>query len=1002
MKFYIKLLRNFSKKRILFFFFIFNFLYVFSQNSSVSGIVVDSNGIPLPGVNVLVKGMSIGASTDFDGYYNLENLPNDATELIFSSVGMTTQEILIDGRTNINITLVDDLVSLDEIVVVGYGVQKKSDINGSVSVIDVDKAITQPTSDFSEMLRGQAAGVRITQNSARPGGSSNIVIRGRNSILGGNSPLFVVDGVPTDNIQDLNTDDIESIEVLKDASSQAIYGARASNGVILVTTKKANEGKLKVSFSSFVASETLQRNFELYNPPEWVQLRREAFRTANDNGQYEYDDFVFSDLQIDVIQNGNYVNWEDLTMQDGQVFSNNLSLRGGDANTKTYINLGYFDHSGIIPGSNYKRGSIRAKLDQKVNDKFNLSANLYLTSRKENKESGSLNWTLLPPVAKAFDDDGEILRYPLGDFQLYNPLWNMREYINDFESNKMSINLIGQYSISESLKYRMNAYFYRNNAFEGEYLTSKHQGGVASTGRATIINFSNKEYLIENILTYNKSFDEENNMDITFVQSINETGYSFTRTRATGFATDYLGYNGIQGAENNLQVIRNANERAILSFMGRLRYNLKDRYLLTATARYDGSSVFSQNNKWGFFPSVALGWKIHKEDFLNENSDINELKFRLSYGSVGNQAISPYQTLGIANQYLYVFGGETNVGYLPGTDLPNPNLRWETSTTLNAGLDFGFFKNILTGSIELYNTKTTDLLVNRTVAGSLGYNTTTYNVGETKNYGTEILLSADIIREENLSWNVTGTFANNKNEIVALYGEVDEFGNLMDDVSRERFIGHPINVIYQYAFDGIWQVGDDIANSHMPDAQPGDIRVRDVSGPNGVPDGELTADDKIIINQDPDWFGSISSSLKYKQFELFTDFYFVQGAKKSNSYLAAYEDGGTLQGNFNGIKVDYYTPENPSNTYPRPNRTTPSFLYALAVQDASFIKLRTLQLSYHMPESVVSFLNLDSFKIYASATNLITLTDYKSYNPEVNPGAYPDGREITVGIKLDL
>ena len=267
------------------------------------------------------------------------------------------------------------------------------------------------------------------------------------------------------------------------------------------------------------------------------------------------------------------------------------------------------------------------------------------------------------------------------------------------------------------------------------------------------------------------------------------------------------------------------------------------------------------------------------------------------------------------------------------------------------------------------------------------------------NYGTEILLSADIIREENLSWNVTGTFANNKNEIVALYGEVDEFGNLMDDVSRERFIGHPINVIYQYAFDGIWQVGDDIANSHMPDAQPGDIRVRDVSGPNGVPDGELTADDKIIINQDPDWFGSISSSLKYKQFELFTDFYFVQGAKKSNSYLAAYEDGGTLQGNFNGIKVDYYTPENPSNTYPRPNRTTPSFLYALAVQDASFIKLRTLQLSYHMPESVVSFLNLDSFKIYASATNLITLTDYKSYNPEVNPGAYPDGREITVGIK---
>ena len=998
----IKLFIKATKTNILVWLLLLSFTNVFGQNPSVSGTVLDSNGIPLPGVNVIVKEKSIGASTDFEGYYIISNLPSDASELIFSSVGMTTQEIAIDGRTVINITLIDDLVSLDEIVVVGYGVQKKSDINGSVSVIDVDNAMTQPTSDFSEMLRGQAAGVRITQNSARPGGSSNIVIRGRNSILGGNSPLFVIDGVPSSNIQDLNTDDIESIEVLKDASSQAIYGARASNGVVLVTTKKANKGELKVSFNSFVASETLQRNFELYNPPEWVQLRREAFRTANDNGEYEFDDFVFSDLQIGVIQSGNYIDWEDLTMQDGQVFSNNLSLRGGDENTKTYVNIGYFDHSGIIPGSNYKRGSIRAKLDQKVNSKLNLSTNIYLTSRKENKESGSLNWVLLPPVAKAFDDDGQISRYPLGDYQLYNPLWNMREYINDFESNKMSINLIGDYSISESLTYKMNAFAYRNNAFEGEYLTSKHQGGVASTGRATIINFSNKEYLIENILTYNKSFNQDNNIDITLVQSVNKTGYSFTRTRATGFATDYLGYNGIEGAENNLQVIRNANERAILSFMGRLRYNLKDRYLLTATARYDGSSVFSQNNKWGFFPSFAFGWKMHKEDFLSENNDINELKLRVSYGSVGNQAISPYQTLGLASQYLYVFGGETSVGYLPGTDLPNPNLRWETSTTFNAGLDFGFLKNHLTGSIEIYNTKTTDLLVNRTVAGSMGYNTTTYNAGETRNYGTEILLSADVIRSDDLSWNITGTFANNKNEIVALYGEVDEFGNLMDDVSRERFIGHPINVIYQYEFDGIWQIGDDIVNSHMPDAQPGDIRVKDVSGPDGVPDGLLTADDKIIINQDPDWFGSLSSSLKYKQFELFTDFYFVQGAKKSNSYLAAYEDGGTLQGNYNGIKVDYYTPENPSNSYPRPNTTTPSFLYALAVQDASFIKLRTLQLTYYMPESVLSFLNLDSFKIYASATNLITLTDYKSYNPEVNPGAYPDGREITIGIKLDL
>lgn len=978
--------------------------HVYKVDREIRGTVTDPDGNPLTGVNIVIKSQpGRGAVTDFDGKYKLE-ISEDSVTLIFSYIGYETQEVTVVNQQVLDIVMKESISRLDEIVVVGYGTQKKSDVTGSVAVVDVDKAMTQPTTDFSEMLRGQAAGVRITLNDPRPGGNSNIVIRGNNSILGGNSPLFIVDGVPLDNINDINTEDITSIEILKDASAQAIYGARASNGVVLVTTKRGKEGKLSISYNGYYSNEKLVRNFDLYSGEEWIQLRREAFRTSNENGEYEPDDFVFSPIQLDVMNTKNYVNWEDLVMRSGTISNHNVSLSGGSKQTKAYASLGFFDQKGVIPGSDFLRGSARINLDHRISDKLSLQSNVFLTTSKQNIESGTLQWIVLPPVSRAFDENGQIVRYPLGDNQnsYTNPLWNMRESTNENKSNSMDLNLSGSYDITDGLSYQLNSSLRRKSTDGGYYFSSLHSSGLADHGRASIWGGLREEYLLENILTYDKEFNQNNHLDITAVQSANKIKYGFSQTTATSFATDFLGYNGIEFAENILPVERNAHERSLVSFMGRIRYNLYERYLLTLTARADGSSVFSESNKWGYFPSIAVGWKMHHEPFLAHIDHLDELKFRASYGSTGNEAIQPYQTLGLASPFLYVFGGQTAAGYLPGTNLPNPNLKWETSTILNLGLDFGFFNNKLTGSIEVYNTSTTDLLVDRSVSGTTGYSTSIYNAGETLNKGIEALITGHLIRSSAWDWSLTTNVSANRNEIVALYGERDEDGNLLDDIGKDRFIGEPINVIYQYAFDGIWQEGDDIENSHMPDAMPGDVRVKDLSGPDGVPDNKITADDRVITAEDPNWYGSLSSSLRYKNLELLAEIYTVQGAMKVNPWLAEYNFGGTLQGDLNGIKVDYYTPEHPSNTYPRPRTTTPSHLYALAVDDASYVRLRTLQLSYRLPGNLLDRLGIQNIRLLVTGTNLITWTEYKSYSPEINPGSYPDGREWTVGLKVDF
>lgn len=966
---------------------------------TVSGRITDERNAPIPGVNIIEKGTSNGTSSDADGRYSI-NVENENAVLIFSSIGFITQEIAVNNQSVIDVTLAEDILSLQEVVVVGYGTQLKSDVMSSVATVNVDKATSLASTNVSEMLRGQAAGVQITLADPRPGGSSNILIRGTNSIQGGNSPLFVLDGYPIADINDVNPDDIVSIEILKDAAAQAIYGARASNGVVLITSKRGKEGRMNVSYHGYTSVSKLTKNFDLYSPLEFAQLRREAQRTTNGGGvTYLDDDVIFTEFELEALQNKNFVNWEDLVLRNARINSHTVSVSGGTEASRIYSSLTYFEQQGLIPSSGYKRGSFRLNLDQRISEKFSLETNLNLLTDKQDIESSSLDFITLSPLAKPYDENGNLVKFPLGPSSLtINPLWNIRESTNDLKTNSFFLNVAGKYQIANGLSYKLLTMVNRMATDQGIYLTRLHSQGTIPQGAATVANSLREEYLIENILTYEKQINPDHRIDLTAVQSVNQIDDSRTTTTGTTFANDLLGYDGISDAIN-----KNANrvetQRRIVSLMGRIRYSLYDKYLLTVTGRYDGSSVFAESKKYGFFPAVAVAWKLHNESFLSGVSALDELKFRVSYGSVGNQALNPYSTLGTVGSFPYVFNGATTAGNIPSSVLPNPNLTWETSSTFNAGFDFGFLGNRVTGSIEYYKTKTTDLLVDVSLSGITGFSSTITNGGESQNSGLELLITGNVIRNSDLRWNVTTIFTQNRNKILKT-GIVDEDGNPKDDIARRRFVGQPINVIYEKKFDGIFQTQEEIdasAQKNQVGIIPGSVRVVDKNG-----DGVITDDDNYIFGMDPKWFGSVSTNVEYKRFELFADLYIVQGAIRSNNYLAQYEAGGSLQGILNGIKVPYWTPENPSSQYPRPSATTPSYLYSIAVQDASYVRLRAISIGYNLPVSVLSKIRINSFKVYAMANNLFTLTDYKSYSPEVNPNSFPDAKSYTFGVRVGL
>lgn len=978
----------------------------------IKGTVTGENGQPLQGATVLIKGKSTGTKTDVNGNFTINAEPNAV--LIISYVGYETTEVNVKNLTTISVQLVPSIATGEQIVVVGYGTQKKSDVTGAVSKVDLEKATAIPTTNVAEMIRGQAAGVQVTLGSARPGGTSDILIRGTNSITGGNAPLIVLDGFPIPDINDVNPDDIASIEVLKDAASLAIYGARASNGVILITTKKGKAGKFRVTSNNYITTQKLTKNFNLYNAEEFAQLRREAIRTSNSPQDYSPDSINFggstNSPEYKNFIKGNYVNWEDVVLRTGLINSHTVTMSGGSENTKIFSSINLFNQSGLIPTSGYKRGTFRINLEQKLNDKISIAANINLLTDKQKRESSSLDFITISPFTGPYDDNGDLVRDLAGanaSSSSINPLWNIRESDYDIKTNLFNINLVGNYKISKNFSYKLNTLLSRRYNDLGQYLSRLHSVGDGMMGIATVSNTLREEYLVENILNYKGEISKDHRFDVTFVQSVNQRNSSETETVGTGFTNDILGYDGITNAINS-KTTRDEAQYRLASFMGRLRYTLLDKYLLTFTSRYDGASVFAKNNKSAFFPAVAVGWQMHKEGFLKNVKAINEMKLRLSYGAVGNQSLQPYTTLGVVNPFPYIFNGTLFSGYLPGNQLNNLNLTWETSTTFNAGLDFGFLKNRLTGSIDYFKTRTTDLLVDKSLSGSSGYSNTITNGGESKNNGLEIMLSGNIIRNKQLTWNVTTIFTRYRNEIVKT-GIVGVNGEQKDDLSRRRFVGHPINNIRTYIFDGIFQTDAEAQASAQgtlggtvnPFQNPtglvaGAIRLKDVNG-----DGVINDNDQVIVATDPKWFGSVSTSVNYKNFDLLADLFIAEGAMKNNPYLSSFNEGGTLQSVRNGIKVNYWTPENPSNTFPRPNYSAaPPNVSSLGLRDASYVRLRTLSVGYNFSTAMLSKIKLSNIRAYVTASNLFTITEYKSYSPENNPGDFPDTRSFTFGLNI--
>ena len=995
-----------------------------SEKTITGKVLSADDNMPLPGASVIATGTANGVSTDFDGNFSI-TVPNNTNNLSVSYIGYKTKNVVITSNT-LTILLNVDTSQLDEVIVVGYGTQRKSDIVNAVAVTDLTKATLSPTSDVNEMLRGRIAGLQVDVGGGtlRPGGTSEIIFRGQGSIEGNVSAIYVVDGIIRDGgIEDIDPDDIESIEFLKDASAQAIYGSRGANGVVLITTKRGKSGKISVNYHGFITTKSIERNFDVYSGQELAQLRREAVRTNRADDTYPNDEDIFSEVELENIANNQFVDWENELVKKGVVNSQAISISGGTESTKVFGSINYFKEEGIIPTSAYTRKTLRLNVDQKLSDKFSVNFDLNLLN-DDTDRAANVNVITTSPLGSAYNDDGSIKQFPSGEeLSAVNPLWNLREQNNEEKGNDFVINVTPIWQITDNLQYQLKTNVTRRTSERGQYLSSLSSAGDDVDGIARIENRLSESYLIENILTWDKAFNDNNKLNITLVQSAQENKFSRTFTEGQGFTNESLGYDGITNAIGNVTVERDKNKQRLASFMARMRYNLMDKYLFTVTTRSDGASVNSADNKWSFNPAASFAWKIHKESFLDESNSVEELKLRLSYGSLVNDLGRAYTSLFTAEGQNYIFDGESASGYSPSVILPNTDLKFERITTANIGLDFSLFERVLSGNINWYDARTTDLLLRRGVPSITGFQYTFFNAGELQNTGIELGLTANIFNKEDFKWSVSTNWSNNRNKLVKLYNDGD--GNPIErDDSYGYYVGQPVGVIYQYDFDGIWQEGDDFANAPQANPEsslvqdnlsPGDIKIKDTNGVDdegnmtGIPDGKITPEDRVFTDPNPDWFGSLSTTLAYKGFDLLLDFYAVEGATKVNPFLSEFNNGGTLSGKVNGVKVDYYTPENPSSSFPRPNfDATPLYLNALAVRDASYIRLRTVSLGYTLSETVSERLNFDQIRFYVTGTNLFTDTDYIGYSPEVNirstfsnaDTGYPDATSFTFGVKV--
>lgn len=965
-----------------------------AQNSrKISGKVSAQTGAtPLAGVTVLVKGTTTGTTTDATGHYSL-SLSAGKTTLVFSFIGYDKKEVNVSGKTTVNVSMVTNEKALSEVVVVGYGTVRKKDLTGAVSSIGGDELAKKGTTSPMAALQGKVAGVNITANSGLPGSSYNIDIRGVNSLTGG-KPLFVVDGVITDNIDFLNPAEIKRIDILKDASSTAIYGSRGSNGVVIITTKtgKGMNGEVHFNYDGYVGIRTFTHMPHFLNAQDGITytMNRGITKNLYQGAPLEAPDNLFGfpssgsahDYWVNVLKNKNYTDWVDLLTKPSIQTNHFISASGGTDKMSFMVGAGYQGDNGNVPGQNYKKYNFKLDVDAHVSDQWSMggSINMAYTQRQLRSENVEKQLFRMPKWAPAYDTAGQMIQEPMvGISGNVSPLAEMKYNKDNTEDYYIISNFYLQFHPVDWLKLKSS--FSPNAHFSevGEYwdpLSTKSSAGGQLTKDKTL------SYIWDNQLTADKQFgDNHINYDFIYSMQMDRSDELYGFGWELPFNSEY--YN--LGSATYLNTSSNYQRSSLMSFTNRLNYSYKDKYLFTATARWDGSSKLAPGHKWAFFPSAAVAWRLSQEDFIKAIPSISNLKLRLSYGYTGNNNISPYTTQFTVNtQTYYDWNGQLANGFKP-SEIANKDLTWERTREWNLGLDFGLFNDRITGEANAYDRLSLNLLMQRKLAVPTGWASMMDNVGSVSNKGIELQLRTINIQSSNFRWETNFTFATNRNRIVELYGKKE------DDVANRWFIGQPVKVVYAMVFDGVWQ--KDELKGYSADQQrtmEGTAKVKDLNGDGKI---DIDHDMKVLGSPLPSWTGGLSTSFTYKNWVLSMDFYTKQGIFTFSPFHKEFTDFNSKQ----ILDVPYYMRANPftkarySNTYPQPaymgqywGEDAGSYGYPGFNKDASFVRLQNVTLAYNLSKVFLQRLNcgINEVRVYFNALNPYVLTKYDGYDPE--------------------
>ena len=990
---------------------------------------------PLPGVNVLAKGTTQGTVTDVDGNYQL-TVSDEVTTLVFSSIGYTTEEVAINGQGTIDLVLMPDIQSLSEVVVVGYGTQKKSNLTGAVSSIKASEIQETPITSIDQGLVGRASGVMVTQTSGMPGAVASIRIRGSSSLQGGNEPLYVIDGFPVYNgggygntggnarmsgLATINPADIESIEILKDASATAIYGARAANGVVLITTKSGKEGRDQITLDAYYGSQSVVRQIDVMNALQYAELVNEAY--TNDGLAPVYD----SDQLAALRANPQGTDWQDEVFRTAPIQNYQLTFSGGDKKTNYSISGNYFNQQGIIRNSGFSRYSGRINIARNVLDNLKVGTNLNVSRTLSNAavtDAGGQQGVVTAamkfnPVLPVYENEARGIYTPVNTpgIILANPVATADEQVRQSTMLRLLGNLYGEWEFVKGLTAKVSFGTDLVNTKFNTFIPSNifESGGVAE---ATIRGGYTTNWLNENTLRWDKQLASGHTLSvlggITFQQNI----YEEVAASSQEYVNNVLEENALGSGAIYNQPSSLSTEWSLVSYLGRINYNINEKYLLSFNSRVDGSSRFGANNKYAFFPSGAIAWRLIEEDFIQDLNLFSNLKTRVSYGITGNQEIGLYESLPTLTNTTYTLGRSLVTGFYPNT-IPNPDLRWEKTSQFDVGLDFGFWNERLRFTTDYYYKKTTDLIYDVAVPYVSGFGSSLQNIGSVQNQGVELSIESDLVATQDFRWSSAFNISFNRNKILELGGESYKDvgagdGHLKTGSVHRLIVGEPIGLFYGYVFDGIFQNQTELdAGPQGPTNWIGGRRYLDLSGPDGAPDGIVNAtDDRTIIGDpNPDFFGGFTNTFSYRGVELnvFMQYSYGNDIFNYNAIELELPSGGQ---NVYADLVNRWTPENPSDIYPVATTNRSAVFSDTYIEDGSYLKLKTLTLAYTFP--TLDAQKISGLKVYFTAQNLLTFTNYSGYDPEVSFrgatnlqlgedfGGYPQARTLMVGVKLDI